>query len=217
MKKRIVIPGELVSEERKKVGPHVFVENGKIYSDSLGLIYNDSQDASVVALHGKYVPQRDDLIIGVVVQETFGGYIVDINSFYFSFVSKEFIRDRLQRGSIISAKIMSVNEINEAELGQVRFFFGGEIINISPVKVPRVIGKNASMMEALKLGTGANIMVGRNGRIWAKGGNTQLLAEAIKKIEAESHLSNLTNKIEAFLKEKNKGVKEGDLFEQEKR
>ncbi|MDD5163634.1 MAG: exosome complex protein Rrp4 [Candidatus ainarchaeum sp.] len=203
MKKKIVIPGELVSEERKQVGSHVFMENGKIYSDALGLVYNDSQDASVVALHGKYFPQRDDLVIGIVVQETFAGYIVDINSFYYSFVSKEFMRDRLQRGSIISAKILSVNEINEAELGQVRVFYGGEIINISPVKVPRVIGKNASMMEALKIGTGANIMVGRNGRIWAKGGNTQLLSEAIKKIEVESHLSNLTNKIENFLKEKN--------------
>jgi exosome complex component RRP4 len=203
MRKKIVVPGELVSEERKKVGSHVFVENGKIYSDVLGLVYSDSQDASVVALHGKYVPQREDLIIGIVVQETFGGYIVDINSFYYSFISKEFIRDRLQRGAIISAKILSVNEINEAELGQVRVFYGGEIINISSVKIPRVIGKNASMMEALKAGTGANIMVGRNGRIWAKGGNTQLLAEAIKKIETESHLSNLTSKIESFLKEKN--------------
>jgi exosome complex component RRP4 len=203
MRKKIVVPGELVSEERKKVGSHVFVENGKIYSDVLGLVYSDSQDASVVALHGKYAPQREDLIIGIVVQETFGGYIVDINSFYYSFISKEFIRDRLQRGAIISAKILSVNEINEAELGQVRVFYGGEIINISSVKIPRVIGKNASMMEALKVGTGANIMVGRNGRIWAKGGNTQLLAEAIKKIETESHLSNLTSKIESFLKEKN--------------
>ena len=204
MKKKIVIPGELVSEERKKVGQHVFVENGKIFSDSLGLTYADSDFASVVPLHGKYLPQREDLIVGIVAQETFGGYLVDINSFYFSFVSKEFIRERLQKGSVISAKILSVNEINEAELGNVRVFYGGEIIGISPVKVPRVIGKNASMMEALKKGTASNILVGRNGRIWAKGGDIPLLLKAIKKIEEESHLSNLTKKIEHFLEEQKK-------------
>jgi len=207
MEKKIVVPGELVTEERKTMGQHVFAENGKIYADSLGLTYTEGNTASVVPLHGKYIPKTDDLIVGLVTQETFNGYIVDINSLYNSYISKELLRERLVKGSVISAKIISVNEINEADLSNVRVFYGGEIVNITPVKVPRLIGKNASMMETLKKGTGSNMLVGRNGRIWIKGGNTKLLTEAIRKIEEEAHKSNLTNKMEEFLKQ---NTKEGD-------
>ena len=201
--KAIVIPGELVSEERKKLGGHVFIENGKIYSDSLGIVSNEGMSVSVIPLQGKYMPFKGDLIVGVVAEEKFAGYIVDINSFYFSFVPKSETREQLKVGTIISAKIIDVNEINEADLSDLRVFYGGEIVSVSPVKVPRVIGKNGSMLDVLKNGTGCNILVGRNGRIWVKGGNVELFLKAIHKIENEAHLSNLTNKMTEFmLKEK---------------
>ena len=199
-KRRVVVPGELITTERKRPGSHVFIEDGKIYSDVLGLTYTDSPVASVIPLHGKYMPQSNDLIVGIVVNETFRGYLVDINSFYFSFISKEYLREPLQRGSVISAKITEVNEINEAELDDVRVFYGGDLITVSPVKAPRIIGKNGSMLDVLKQGTGCSLLVGRNGRIWVKDGNSKLLIKAIRKIEDEAHMSNLTNRIEKFLK-----------------
>lgn len=97
-----------------------------------------------------------------------------------------------------------MNEINEADLDDVRVFYGGEIIDVLAVKIPRVIGKQGSMLDTLKQGTNSNMIVGRNGRIWIKGGNLELAVRAIKKIEAEAHLSNLTNSIEEFLKSENK-------------
>jgi exosome complex component RRP4 len=200
--KRIVIAGDLVAEERKKLGQHVFVENGKIYSDCVGLVYAGKEIASVVPLHGKYIPRKGDLVVGAIVSETYSGYIVDINSIYYSYVSKERSRDRLKRGTIISAIVKDVNEINEAELDEVRVFYGGELMSTSPVKIPRVIGKNGSMLSELKSGTGCSMLVGRNGWIWAKGGNIGLLAEAIGLIEREAHLSNLTNKVGEFLRKK---------------
>jgi len=199
MTKKIVIPGELVTEERKRLGDHVFVRDGKIYSDVLGLVEEDPKIASVVPLEGTYKPKLNDIIIGVIVSETFSGFMTDINSFYNSFLSKEKVNEPLRPGSIISAKIVRVNEVNEADLDDVRVFYGGEIISLSPVKVPRVIGKNGSMLEVLKKGTNTNFIVGRNGRIWAKGGNMELLAQAIEKIAREAHQSNLTNKITEFL------------------
>jgi len=211
LKKKIVVPGELLTEERKKVGQHVFLENGKVYSDCLGIYYSDADTAAVIPLHGKYIPNTSDLIIGIVVSETYAGYIVDINSFYYSFVPKEMFREQLKKGAIISAKIVDVNEINEADLDDVRVFYGGELIDILPVKVPRVIGKQGSMLELLKKWTQTTMVVGRNGRIWAKGGNIGLSVQAIKKIEREAHLSNLTNSVEDFLKksnEQNRGEEE---------
>ncbi len=204
--KKIVIPGDLVTEERKSIGQHVFVENGKVYSDALGITYPDSGAAYVVPLHGRYLPVRDDLIVGIISGETFNSYIVDINSIYRSFVSKDDVRYELKRGGVISAIIRDVNEINEAGLEDIRVFYGGEVIEVSPAKVPRIIGKNGSMLNVLKDGSESNPIVGRNGWVWVKGGNVPLFIEAVELIERESHLSNLTNKVAAFLKEK-KGAK----------
>jgi len=207
MAKRLVIPGELVTEERKKLGSHVFVREGKIYSDSIGLVNDEADFASVVPLEGKYMPQMNDVIIGVIISERFAGYGVDINSFYPSFVSKKELREVLKPGSIISAKIMKVNEFNEVELGSIRLFFGGEIIQVTSVKVPRVIGKEGSMLNILKGGTGSNIIVGRNGRVWAKGGNTDLLRKAIEKIERDAHMDHLTDKMAQYMQEQTGGKK----------
>ena len=201
MTKRLVIPGELVTEQRKKLGSHVFIREGKIYSDSLGLVNDESDYASVVPLEGKYAPTVGDIIIGIISAEKFSGYDVDINSFYPSYVSKKELREILKPGSVVSAKIVGVDELNEVELSNIRAFFGGEIIDVSSVKVPRLIGRDASMLTALKDGTKSNIIVGRNGRVWAKGGDLDLLRKAIAKIESEAHLDNLTNRITDFLKE----------------
>ena len=55
--KRIVIPGELLSEERKRLGGNVFVSEGKIYSKVLGITDDEGERATVVPLEGKYNPQ----------------------------------------------------------------------------------------------------------------------------------------------------------------
>ena len=200
--KVVVVPGDLVTAERKKLGQNVFIESGKIYSDSLGITYPNSSVAYVVPLSGRYIPHKDDLIVGIVERETVKGYMVGINSIYQCYLSAEKCRDRLQKGSVISAKVDSVNEVNEADLFDVRVFYGGEIISVSPPKVPRIIGKNGSMLSVLKQGTGCNLLVGRNGWVWIKGGDSQKLVKAIRLVESEAHLDNLTVRVEEFLKEK---------------
>jgi len=208
--KRIVVPGELVTEERKRAGQHVFMHEGKLFSDVLGLVSEAPNEVSVVPLEGCYMPMEGDVIIGVVVSEKFAGYNVNINSFYPSFLSKKELRDPLRPGNIVSAQVMKVNELNEVDLSRPRVFFGGEIIAVSPVKVPRLMGKNGSMLEVLKKGTACNLLVGRNGRIYVKGGNIPLLVKAVEKIEREAHLEHLTNRVAEFL-EKEKGTDELNL------
>jgi exosome complex component RRP4 len=199
MSKEIVVPGELLTTESKQIGVHTFAREGKIFADCLG-IKNESHDRiSVVPLRGKYVPVENDVIIGVVKNEKFAGYDIEINSFYPSFVSNKDMREPLKVGSVISAKIVKVTEMNEAELGMVRSLSDGEVVSVTPVKVPRIIGKNASMLNAVKNGTGSTIMVGRNGLVWINGGNTQVAAETILRIEEYSHAENLTHDIQCFL------------------
>ncbi|MEK6821441.1 MAG: hypothetical protein AABY11_03525, partial [archaeon] len=152
MTKDIVVPGELLSTETKELGSHTFAVGEKIFSDCLG-IRNETHDRiSVMPLSGRYLPVENDVVIGVVKNEKFAGYDVEINSFYSSFVNKQDIREPLKVGSVVSARIVKVNELNEADIGMVRALRGGETISVSPVKVPRVIGKNASMLNAIKNG-----------------------------------------------------------------
>ncbi len=127
--------------------------------------------------------------------------MVDINSFYHSFVSKKELRDLLRVGSMVSAKVLSVNEVLDAEIGFVRQFYGGQVIKVSPVKVPRMIGKNGSMLDVLKNGSGCQLMIGRNGLVWAKGGDVSLLQRALRLIEENAHKEHLTNSIADFLKQ----------------
>ena len=205
MPKRVVVPGELVTTERKRLGENVYLKEGSIIATVIGLVNETDTTVSVVQLEGKYVPQEGDVVIGVVTDEKFSGYVVDINSFYPSYISKREISEMIKNYSVVSVKVARVNEINEVELIGPRVFFGGEVFEVSPVKVPRVIGKDGSMLNVLKAGTGSTIMVGRNGRIWAKGGNLLLLKEAVAKIDREAHLDNLTNRMTEFL-EKHKEV-----------
>lgn len=207
IERKIVVPGELLTDKRKKVGEHVFIEEGKVYADTLGLLEQDQDSVRVIPLQGKYMPKCGDLVVGIIAREEFSGYIVDINSFYYSFLRKENIRKPLEKGAVISAKIKSVNEINEAELENIRVFYGGEVMNVSPVKVPRIIGRRGSMLQVLKNGTRSSIMAGRNGRIWIKDGNIPLLKKTIRKIEREAHLSNLTVRIQDFLEKEKKQEK----------
>jgi len=199
--KRIVVPGELLTENRKKLGDHVFIENGKVFSDSLGLLQEDESSVRVIPLQGRYMPRTGDLIVGIVKSIQFAGYIIDINSFYFSFLRKTELRKPLEKGMVISAKISDVDEVNEAHLENVRVFYGGEVVDVSPVKVPRIIGKKGSMLQVLKDGTGSAVMAGRNGRVWVKDGDTYLIKKAIRKIENEAHMSNLTVRMQAFIED----------------
>jgi len=198
--KRIVIPGELVSDERKRLGGNVFVANGKIYSKVLGI--NDSEDekAGVVPLEGKYFPQMEDVVIGVVSRAIFAGYNININSFVESFIPRSVMREELKVGDLVSAKVTYVSELREAELGFPRKMFGGEVVEVTPVRTPRLIGKNGSMLDLLKQGTKCDIIIGKNGRVWARNGNTTLLRKVVGFINQNSYKSNLTNSVEAFFK-----------------
>jgi exosome complex component RRP4 len=202
--KEVVVPGQIVSEDRKKLGSNVYVANGRIYSKVLGITDTEGEYANVVALNGLYMPVQDDAVIGIVSRVVFAGFGIDMNSFAASFIPKSAMREELRVGDVISAKVSYVNELREADLDFARKMQGGEIIEVTPARVPRLIGKNASMLELLKNGTGANIIIGKNGRVWARDGDIELLKELVSFIEANSYKSHLTSTVEEMLKKKKK-------------
>ncbi len=192
--KKIVVPGELVFDSPKRV-EGTFIENGKTFASTISLMQEDR----VIPLKGRYLPKLGDLVVGIVKEEKFNGYVLDINSPYEGQLNARESRETFELADVVSAEIIDVNEVHEAVLGRPRRLWGGEILDIEPVKVPRVIGRNASMLTTLRQYTRTDILIGKNGRIYLKGGDVALATLAILKICREAHLSGLTDRITAFL------------------
>ncbi len=55
------------------------------------------------------------------------------------------------------------------------------------------------MIELIKKGTKCQIIVGQNGIVWLKGEKEALASKAILTIDAESHITGLTEKISQLL------------------
>jgi len=198
--KKVVIPGEILFEERKRLGNNVFVSDGKIYSKVLGITDNENETATVVPLQGPYVPRRDDSVVGVITRENFAGYGVNINSFNECFIPKSAMRTPLSLGDVIIAKVSNVSELKEADLTFPKRMGDGEVISVNPVRSPRLIGKNGSMLDILSQGTDCEVFIGKNGRLWARNGDLELLKKTVKFIEENSYKSNLTNAVESLLR-----------------
>jgi exosome complex component RRP4 len=193
---KIVVPGELIADKPLKI-PDAYIEDGKTYSEVVGLFHE--QENRLVALEGAYTPYEEDYVVGVVEDVKFAGCNVNINSPYTAFLSSKDTRFQFDFGDVMFAKVKGVDEVKNVNLFDARKLQGGEIVEISPVKVPRVIGKKSSMLNMLIDATRSEIYVGKNGRLWIKGGDSSLAARAILKIEKEAHITGLTDRMKTFL------------------
>ncbi|HWQ20789.1 MAG TPA: exosome complex RNA-binding protein Rrp4 [Methanotrichaceae archaeon] len=214
MDRRVVVPGDLLSEDGKKSGEGTFVKDGKVYSLLYGLA-NFRDRINVIPLAGKYVPTSGDNIIGIVKDVTFSNWIVDINSPYdgllhISEYPKRIETDEMSKhlrvGTSIMTRVKDVDSTMKVELTLSDRKLGvlktGRIVEISHTRVPRLIGKGGSMISMLKKELNCNIFVGQNGRIWINGGaeDMDLALKTILLIEKEAHTNGLTDRIVEFLK-----------------
>lgn len=197
--KEIILPGKLVANEPKKI-PGCHIEDGKTYASIVCM----SGEDYVVPLKGVYIPKTGDLIVGIIKEERFSGYVIELNSPYDGQLSARDSREELKMGDVIYAKILAVDESKEATIVDPRRLWGGEMMEIGHVKVPRVIGKNSSMLGLIRDATNTTLFVGRNGYVYIKGEDTALAVEAILRICREAHVSGLTERISQMLKEQSK-------------
>ncbi len=215
--KSVVVPGEELAEGMDYLPTYgTYREGEKIVSSRLGLLNVDGRLLKIIPLSGKYLPKRGDVIIARVIDITLNGWRCDINSAYSALLpirdgSSEFI----QRGADLTryynfddyvvVQITNVTSQNLVDLTTkgpgLRKLGEGRIMKIDPNKVPRVIGKAASMINMIKDATDVRISVGQNGIIWLQGTpQSEIVAvRAVEKIVAESHIPGLTDRIKAFL------------------
>ena len=216
--RKVVIPGEvlakgdefLLGEGTQKKG------NGEIISIRYGLLEESNNLIKVIPLSGAYQPRRGNVVIGKVEEITFNGWVIDIGSAERAFLSltevpryvnKDGLDEVMDVGDMVTSKIWSINKrgidlsIKSRGLGKID---EGILFNVNPNKVPRVIGKEGSMINLIKTNTGCNITVGQNGLIWIKGDliEDELLAKnSILFVTEKSFISGLTEEVEKWFKE----------------
>ena len=225
--KEVVVPGEILAEGMSYLPSQGTYRKGDhILASKLGLAKIDGKVIKIIPVSGKYLPRKGDVIIGRVKDINFSGWSVDTNCAYQAMLSmKDGSNYFIRRGAdltkyfdiedYIVTKIYNVTSQNLIDLTMkgpgLRKLQGGRLINVSSSKVPRIIGKQGSMVSMVKNATKCNIIVGQNGVVWIKGLKPEdeiLTVETIRKIEAESHVPGLTEKIKKYLE--SKGRKTGE-------
>ena len=86
----------------------------------------------------------------------------------------------------------------------------GQIVKVTPTKIPRIIGRKGSMINLLKKETKCKITVGQNGLVLVYGKRPEderLAVMALHKIEEEAHTSGLTDRVTEMIR-KERGVVE---------
>ncbi len=215
--KAVVIPGEILAEGMDYLpGENTYRESDKIYAKVLGLASLKGRVLKVTSLSGPYNPKIGDKVICQVKDITMSSWRVETGTPYTAMLNVKDASNRfIPRGEDLS-KILGIGDLIVAKISNVtsqkliditmrepglRKIIGGRVITINSQKVPRVIGRQGSMISLVKEKTGCDITVAQNGYVWIKGTpEGELKAEeAIKLIEKNSHQEGLTNQIEKFL------------------
>ncbi|HYB68110.1 MAG TPA: exosome complex RNA-binding protein Rrp4 [Candidatus Acidoferrales bacterium] len=219
-RKQLVTPGDLIAEGEYIAGENTFAENNKIYAARVGIVEYENKRVDVVALKAFYIPRAGDIVIGTITEVGFNGWTVNINSPYVALLRASDVLSRpfkpqkddlpqvLDAGDLVVAKIVSYDRTHDPQLTVAEPGLGkitrGQIVKITPTKIPRLIGRKGSMISMIKQETGCNIILGLNGVILVTGKtleDEQLALRAIFKIEQESHTSGLTDRITQMLRE----------------
>ena len=212
--RQIVIPGEEIAKGDDFLpGENTEKRGDAIIALKYGLSEESNNLMRVIPLSGVYQPRRGNSVIGKVVMITFNGWVIDIgasdNAFLSlmeipRFVNKDGLEEVMKIGDMLTAKIWAINKrgvdltIKSRGLGKID---KGMIMKVNSNKVPRIIGKEGSMIKMVKDETGCNITIGQNGIIWLSGDNVEdelFAKKAIEFIESKSFVSGLTDEVQKW-------------------
>jgi exosome complex component RRP4 len=219
-RRQLVTPGDLLAEGAYIPGDNTYKEDKKIYASRLGLVEYEDKKVNVVALKAFYVPMVGDTVIGTIVEVGFNGWTVNINSPYPALLRASDVLSRpfrpqrndlsevLNIGDLVIGKIVAYDRAHDPQLTVGEPGLGkitrGQVVEITPSKIPRLIGRKGSMISMIKEETGCHIILGHNGMILVTGKsleNEQMAIMAIHKIEEESHTAGLTDRIAQMIEE----------------
>ncbi len=220
MDRKVVIPGEeIATGEDYLPGEGTEKREGKIFALKFGLAEEQNNLIKVIPLSGNYQPRRGNTVIGEVENINSAGWFISIgasDSAFLSmnevprFVNKDAMDEVFEIGDVVCAKIWSMSKrgidlsVKGRGLGKIK---EGIIFYINPNKVPRVIGKEGSMIKLIKDETDCDINIGQNGAIHIRGENVEkelFAKKAIEFVTQKSFIEGLTEEVTKWLEENKK-------------
>ena len=220
--RQLVLPGDAVGDKRSIAGPNTKKVGDRVVATSAGLLQQMGEKVSVLPMNGAYEPRAGDPVVGIVTEANTGNWIVDIKAPSLAPLHVSEVPWRvdfgettqyIRVGDAILCKILFVDDQKKLQVTlkdrNLMKLEGGELMEVAPVKVARVIGKNGSMLNLIKAYVECWLHVGQNGRIWLNGEPKEVLMakKVIQTISDEAHLSGLTERITALLE----GMRPGGL------
>ncbi len=212
-----VIPGDVIATGDYRYGNFVEKRGNEYVALRVGLAELGRDGVKLIPLSGPYIPQVDDEVVGKVIDISGFGWEIDINSSFFGYLPASFVFGRefspathdlaskFRVGDLLLCKIEAFDRSRDPQISVRGPGLGkvpkGEIVKISPTKVPRLIGRKGYMVNMISAQTGCDLKVGQNGLVVVSGPPEGILraATAIKMIEDEAHLADLTMKVQNYL------------------
>ncbi len=210
----LVLPGEELPAHGLKPGPGTYRTGGKVYASVLGLLSARPPVVQVIPLSGRYIPKPRDVVLGTVTDAQTTFWLLDIGAPRWAPLHmtgtpwKVDIGDTeryLHVGDAVSVMVENLDATGRIgvtmigdNLGKLD---GGTIVHVSPARVPRVVGRGGSMVGLITRLTGAQIVVGQNGRIWVNGDPEAIrrVTAVLRLIDENGQRSGLTDRVESYL------------------
>lgn len=217
IQRKQVIPGDVVAKGNYRYGSYIEKHGDEYVALRVGVAEVLRDEIKLNPLTGPYLPHTDDEVIGKVVDINGFGWVVDINSCFDGFLPASFVfgRDfspathdlssKFKVGDIIGTRIETSERSRDPQLSIRGQGYGkiesGEIVKISPTKVPRVIGRRGAMINLISERTGCDVRVGQNGVVVVDGSPEGIMkaVKAIMLVEEETHAPDLMSKVEEAL------------------
>lgn len=218
--RKITIPGEIIVSGNSYLPGEGTERRGKdVVALKYGLAEESGKLIKVIPLSGVYIPRRGNVVLGKVENITFNGWVVNIGTAGTAFlpigevpryVDKNGLDEVMSIGDMMVSKIQEVNRrgvdltIKSRGLGKLD---EGIVVEVNSNKVPRLIGKEGSMINLIKDETKCNITVGQNGLIWIQGEKIEdelFAKKAILFVAENSYLDGLTDETKKWFERKKK-------------
>ena len=219
IKKEIVIPGEIISKGNDFLpGDWTMKQGEDIIATRIGIVEKYDKLIKIIPISGVYIPRGGNVVIGEIKDITMNGWMVNIGGPYSSFLPLRecpgFIEESEMEnvygiGDLIVTRIFDVRRTSvdltmksrERGLGKIQ---SGIVVRVNPHRVPRVIGKEGSMIKMIKDASNCYITVGQNGLIWINGDDIEKQAFAKRIVEYivdNTTTEGLTEKVEKWIAE----------------
>ncbi len=231
MNRQLVLAGDkLANDPDARTSAGTARIGGAIVATHTGFVRKAGETYSVIPFNAAYEPRAGDTVVAMVKECNPGNWILDIRAPWDApmHVSEAPWRvdfgetlKYLAPGDMILCKVLFVDEQKKVQCTMkdrnLMKLEGGEVIEVPPVKVARIIGKNGSMLNLIKEYVECWLYVGQNGRVWIDGDADEVLLaeEVIQLIARDAHLPGLTDKVRALLEEKKPGGVDGEIIEVE--